>query len=67
MSDADATAIADYLSKKPFVRAKQTVDAAKAEHGKKIHETGCMKPRGWRASDDDAGISGQWMPTFVIP
>ena len=65
VSDADATAVADYLSKKPFVRAKQAVDAAKAERGKQLHETNCMKCHedGGSSQDDDAGIlAGQWMP-----
>ena len=65
LSDADATAVADYLSKKPFVRAKQTADAAKAEHGKQLHEANCMKCHedGGSSPDDDAGIlAGQWMP-----
>ena len=30
LSDGDITAIADDLSKKPFVRAKQTADAAQS-------------------------------------
>ena len=65
LSDADAAAVADYLSKKPFVRAKQTADAAKAEHGKQLHATNCMKCHedGGSSPDDDAGIlAGQWMP-----
>ena len=65
LSDADMAAVADYLSKKPFVRAAQTADAAKAEKGKAIHETHCMKCHedGGSSPDDDAGIlAGQWMP-----
>jgi sulfide dehydrogenase cytochrome subunit len=65
LSDADTTAVADHLSKKPFVRAKQTVDAAKAAKGKTIHEAHCMKCHedGGSSADDDAGIlAGQWMP-----
>jgi sulfide dehydrogenase cytochrome subunit len=65
LADADVTAVADYLSKKPFVRAKQTPDAAKAEKGKGIHESKCMKCHedGGSSADDDAGIlAGQWMP-----
>ena len=64
LSDADVAAIADTLSKKPFARAKQTVDAAKSEKGKSIHETHCMKCHedGGSSPDDDAGIlAGQWM------
>ena len=65
LADADAKAIADYLAAKPFVRAKQTADAAKAEHGKKIQEGHCEKchDAGGSSPDDDAGIlAGQWMP-----
>jgi cytochrome subunit of sulfide dehydrogenase len=65
LSDGDVTAIADDLSKKPFVRAKQTADAAKAEHGKQIHDTHCKKCHedGGSSPEDDAGIlAGQWMP-----
>ena len=65
LSDADVAALADYLSKKPFVRAKQSFDAAKAERGKQIHEAHCMKCHedGGSSPDDDAGIlAGQWMP-----
>jgi len=64
LSDADIAAVADYLSKKPFVRAKQTVDAAKAAHGKQIHEANCVKchTEGGSSADDDAGIlAGQWL------
>jgi len=65
LSDADITAIADYLSKKPFVRAKQSADAAKAERGKQIHDVHCTKCHtdGGSSADDDAGIlAGQWIP-----
>ncbi len=65
LADADVKAIADYLAAKPFVRAKQTADAAKAEHGKKIQEGQCVKchDAGGSSPDDDAGIlAGQWMP-----
>jgi sulfide dehydrogenase cytochrome subunit len=65
LSDADITAIADALSKKPFVRATQTADAAKAERGKRIHDAHCTKCHedGGSSPDDDAGIlAGQWMP-----
>lgn len=64
LSDADITAVADALSKKPFVRAKQSPDAAKAAHGKQIHEAHCSKCHtdGGSSPDDDAGIlAGQWM------
>lgn len=65
LSGGDITAIADTLSKKPFVRAKQSADGAKAERGKQIHETHCLKCHedGGSSPDDDAGIlAGQWIP-----
>jgi len=65
LSDADIAALADALAKKPFVRAAQTADAAKAERGKHIHEAKCVKCHedGGSSPDDDAGIlAGQWMP-----
>jgi cytochrome subunit of sulfide dehydrogenase len=65
LSDADVAALAGELSKKPFVRAKQAADAAKAERGKRIHDAHCTKCHedGGSSPDDDAGIlAGQWMP-----
>ena len=65
LTDADAAAVADYLSKKPFVRARQAADAAKVERGKQLQEAHCMKCHedGGSSADDDAGIlAGQWMP-----
>jgi cytochrome subunit of sulfide dehydrogenase len=65
LSDGDITAIADTLSKKPFVRAKQSADAAKAARGKQIQEAHCKKCHedGGSSPDDDAGIlAGQWIP-----
>jgi sulfide dehydrogenase cytochrome subunit len=64
LSDADIAAVAGALSKKPFVRAKQTPDATKAAHGKQIHERDCAKCHtdGGSVADDDAGLlAGQWM------
>jgi sulfide dehydrogenase cytochrome subunit len=65
LSAGDITAIADTLSKKPFVRAKQSADAAKAARGKQIQEAHCKKCHedGGSSPDDDAGIlAGQWIP-----
>ena len=65
LSEADSLAVADALSKKPFVRAHQSADAAKAARGKQLHDTHCMKCHedGGSSPDDDAGIlAGQWMP-----
>lgn len=67
LSDADITAVADALSKKPFVRAKQSSDAAKAAKGKAVHDANCTKchTEGGSSADDDAGIlAGQWM-TYI--
>lgn len=67
LSEADITAVADALSKKPFVKAKQTADAAKAAKGKAIHDAHCTKchTEGGASADDDAGIlAGQWM-TYI--
>lgn len=58
VSDADTAAIAKHYAGKPFVRAKQPFDAAKAARGKMLHEKGCEKchSEGGTLSDDDAGI-----------
>ena len=64
LSDADIAAVADALSKKPFVRATQTADAAKAAHGKQLHDANCLKchTEGGSSADDDSGIlAGQWI------
>jgi sulfide dehydrogenase cytochrome subunit len=63
LSDADAKAVAQYLAKQKFVRAKQPFDAAKAAKGKGVHDTECKKchEKGGSSADDDAGIlAGQW-------
>ena len=65
LADADAKAIADALAAKPFVRASQTADPAKAARGKQIHDADCVKCHvdGGSDPEDDAGIlAGQWMP-----
>jgi sulfide dehydrogenase cytochrome subunit len=65
LADPEVKALADYIAAKPFVRAKQTADAAKAARGKKIQEAQCEKchDKGGSSADDDAGIlAGQWMP-----
>jgi len=64
LADADIAAVADALSKKPFVKAKQTADAAKAAKGKAIHDASCTKchTENGGSADDDAGLlAGQWM------
>jgi sulfide dehydrogenase cytochrome subunit len=63
LSDADAKAVAQFFGGKKFVRAKQPFDAAKAKHGKAVHERDCVKchEKGGSSPDDDAGIlAGQW-------
>lgn len=62
----DETAkVAKDLAGKPFVRAKQKVDAARAAAGKKVHDTQCEKCHsdGGSVAEDESGIlAGQWMP-----
>jgi sulfide dehydrogenase cytochrome subunit len=63
LSQADAKEVGKYFAGKPFVRAKQPFDAAKAKQGQKIHEVECVKchDKGGSSPDDDAGIlAGQW-------
>jgi cytochrome subunit of sulfide dehydrogenase len=65
LADEDMKAIAGYLASKPFVRARQSADAAKAARGQQIQEAHCKKCHedGGSSPDDDAGIlAGQWMP-----
>jgi sulfide dehydrogenase cytochrome subunit len=65
LSDDDIEALAKYFSGKPFVRAKQEFDSAKAEIGQKIHDRHCEKCHadGGSSAEDDAGIlAGQWTP-----
>ncbi len=65
LSADDTLKVVRGLSAKPFVKAKQKFDAAKAATGKKIHDAQCEKchAEGGGSADDDAGIlAGQWMP-----
>ena len=65
LSEADSEQIAEYFASKPFVRAKQEFDPAKAKAGKKLQSTKCKKCHddGGSLPDDDAGIlAGQWTP-----
>ena len=65
LSESDTAKEAKEYAGKPFVRAKQKFDAAKAATGKKIHDQACEKchSEGGSAADDDAGIlAGQWQP-----
>ena len=65
LSEADTKLVAEYFASKPFVRAKQEFDPAKAKEGKKLQSTKCKKchDEGGSLPDDDAGIlAGQWTP-----
>lgn len=65
LSAEDTAKVAKELAAKPFVKAKQPFDAAKAATGKKIHDTQCEKchSEGGSVAEDEAGIlAGQWMP-----
>lgn len=61
----DTAKVAKDLAAKPFVRAKQPFDAAKAATGRKVHDMHCEKCHADAGSspEDDGGIlAGQWMP-----
>lgn len=63
LSAKDQADITKTFSGKPFVRAKQSFDAAKAAAGKKVHELHCEKCHadGGSSKADDSGIlAGQW-------
>lgn len=64
ISVEETAKVAKELAGKPFVRAKQKFDAAKAAAGKKVHDAQCEKchSEGGSLADDEAGIlAGQWM------
>ena len=59
----ETEAIADHLSRKPFIPAKQKFDAEKAKRGEKTHYRtceNCHEDGGSAASDDNGIIAGQW-------
>jgi cytochrome subunit of sulfide dehydrogenase len=65
LNDSDIKQIAEYLSKKKFVRAKQKFDPALAAKGKDIHDMYCEKCHsdgGTQAQDDAGMMAGQWIP-----
>ncbi|MDH5471716.1 MAG: c-type cytochrome [Gammaproteobacteria bacterium] len=65
LSEEDSKLVADYFASKPFVRAKQSFDADKAEQGKIVQNKECKKchENGGSSAADDAGIlAGQWSP-----
>ncbi len=64
-SDEDIEAMAGFFAKQKFVPAKQEIDTAKAEAGKKLHEKNCKKcHEDGGASDVDGSsiLAGQWKP-----
>lgn len=65
LGENEIEALAKFYAEKPFVRAKQDFDAAKAEVGAKVHDRACEKCHedGGSVAEDDAGLlAGQWMP-----
>lgn len=58
LSEADIQGLAAHFAAKPFVAAKQAVDAAKATAGAAIHKKDCEKchTEGGKVADDDASI-----------
>jgi sulfide dehydrogenase cytochrome subunit len=65
LSDADAEAVARYLSAQKFVRARQPFDASKAERGSSVYKLRCEKchENNGSSPDEDNGIlAGQWTP-----
>jgi sulfide dehydrogenase cytochrome subunit len=65
LSDADAAAVAKYLSDQKFVRAKQPFDGALAAKGNSVYKLRCEKchENNGSSPDEDNGIlAGQWMP-----
>jgi sulfide dehydrogenase cytochrome subunit len=57
LSEADIKAVAAHFAALPFVPAKQTVDAAKAAAGAKIHARDCEKCHTGKGKDADADAS----------
>jgi sulfide dehydrogenase cytochrome subunit len=65
LGEADAEAVARYISAQKFVRAKQPFDAAKAERGSSVYKLRCEKchENNGSSPDEDNGIlAGQWTP-----
>ena len=62
---AEQQAIANWLSTRKFVRAKQPFDRAKAERGESVRGRLCRRchEQGGNSPDNDNGIvAGQWTP-----
>jgi len=65
LSDADAEAAARYLARRPFVRAKQPFDPAKAARGESIYGKLCRRcheENGSSPEEDNGIVAGQWTP-----
>ncbi len=63
LSDEDVEVLADYFSRRPFIAAKQTFDAAQAARGEIIHKQKCEKCHSGNGADpveDAAILAGQW-------
>ena len=63
LSEADVEQIANYYAGQKFKTASQSIDAALAAKGAKIHEANCEKchSEGGASPDDDAPLlAGQW-------
>jgi len=63
-SDEEIGALADYFTRKTFMRASQNADGSLASKGKQIHEEACEKCHedGGRKGDGSGILAGQWMP-----
>lgn len=64
-TDDEIALMADHYAAKPFVRAKQNLDAAKVDMGSKLYKDNCGKchDKFGALPDDDSGIlAGQWLP-----
>jgi sulfide dehydrogenase cytochrome subunit len=65
LSDEEINAVAAHFADQKFSPAKQTVDAAKAAAGAKLHARDCEKCHTGKGADAtaDAGLlAGQWLP-----
>ena len=64
-SEAEIKVIAKHFAELPFKAQEQSVDAAQAKAGAKLHEKHCEKCHedGGSSAEDDAGVlAGQWIP-----
>jgi len=65
---ADLSAIAAHFGAQRFAPAKNTVDAAKAAVGKKVHSTNCEKchSEGGSLADDDASLLAGQPKAYLV-